>query len=219
MKFAVSLASLVAVTSAFPLITRDSATTRTELEAGSASACPKAILIYARGTIQAGNMGDQPGPILADALEAYYGATNVWVQGVGGAYTAGLLDNLASKGTSSAAIAEGARLFKLANTKCPKTPVVAGGYSQGAALIAGAIPTLSTTVINQIKGVVLFGYTRNKQNNGGIPSYPQSNLAVYCADGDLVCDGTLIVLPAHSTYEDEAADEAPKFLQSKIGPK
>jgi hypothetical protein len=56
MKFAVSLASLVAVTSAFPLITRDDNTTRTELEAGSASACPKAILIYARGTIQEGNM-------------------------------------------------------------------------------------------------------------------------------------------------------------------
>lgn len=91
------------------------------------------------------------------------------------------------------------------------------GVSQGAALIAGAVPTLSSTVIKQIKGIVLFGYTRNKQNNGGIPSYPQSNLAVYCADGDLVCDGTLIVLPAHSTYEDEAADEAPKFLESKIG--
>jgi cutinase len=76
---------------------------------------------------------------------------------------------------------------------------------------------LSTTVINQIKGVVLFGYTRNKQNKGGIPSYPQSNLQVYCAEGDLVCEGTLIVLPAHSTYEDEAADEAPIFLRGKIG--
>jgi cutinase len=76
---------------------------------------------------------------------------------------------------------------------------------------------LSTTVINQIKGVVLFGYTRNKQNKGGIPSYPQSDLQVYCAEGDLVCEGTLIVLPAHSTYEDEAADEAPIFLRGKIG--
>ncbi|KAJ4292052.1 Cutinase [Kalmusia sp. IMI 367209] len=217
MKFTISLASIVAVASALPLVTRDSTITRTELEAGSASACPKAILIYARGSTQEGNMGEQPGPILADALESYYGAANVWVQGVGGAYTAGLLDNLQPKGTTDAAIAEGARLFKLANTKCPKTPVVAGGYSQGAALIAGAIPTLSTTVINQVKGIVLFGYTRNKQNNGGIPSYPQTNLQVYCADGDLVCDGTLIVLPAHSTYEDEAADEAPKFLESKIG--
>ena len=84
-------------------------------------------------------------------------------------------------------------------------------------MIAGSIPTLSATVRNQVKGIVLFGYTRNKQNNGGVPSYPQSNLQVYCAEGDLVCEGTLIVAPAHSTYEDEAADEAPKFLQSKIG--
>lgn len=56
MKFAVSLASLIAVTSALPLVERQSATTRNELESGSASACPKAILIYARGSTQAGNM-------------------------------------------------------------------------------------------------------------------------------------------------------------------
>lgn len=56
MKFAISLAAIVAVTSAFPLVTRDDNLTRTELEAGSASACPKAILIYARGSIQEGNM-------------------------------------------------------------------------------------------------------------------------------------------------------------------
>ena len=56
MKFTVSLASVVALTSAFPLIPRQSSTTRTELETGSASACPKAILIYARGSTQAGNM-------------------------------------------------------------------------------------------------------------------------------------------------------------------
>jgi hypothetical protein len=56
MKFTLSLASLVAVASAFPVVTRDAVTTRTELEDGISSACPKAILIYARGTLQDGNM-------------------------------------------------------------------------------------------------------------------------------------------------------------------
>ena len=56
MKFTLSFASVLAVTSASPLFIRDSTTTRTELEAGSASACPKAILIWARGSIQEGNM-------------------------------------------------------------------------------------------------------------------------------------------------------------------
>lgn len=68
----------------------------------------------------------------------------------------------------------------------------------------------------QIKGVVLFGYTKNQQNNGQIPNYPAARLAVYCESGDLVCDGTLIVLPPHLAYADEAEDQAPKFLIARI---
>jgi len=59
MKVTLSLAALAAVATALPLEvleTRQSSTTRTELESGSASACPKAILIYARGSTQSGNM-------------------------------------------------------------------------------------------------------------------------------------------------------------------
>lgn len=90
-------------------------------------------------------------------------------------------------------------------------------HSQGAALIAGSVSRLSATVRAQVKGVVLFGYTQNQQNNGGIPNYPQANLKVYCAPGDLVCDGTLTITAAHLSYGDEAAGDAPRFLQSKIG--
>lgn len=75
---------------------------------------------------------------------------------------------------------------------------------------------LSSTARAQVKGIVLFGYTRNQQNNGGIPNYPQDDLEVFCATGDLVCDGTLTITPAHFSYGDEAAGEAPRFLQSKI---
>jgi cutinase len=89
--------------------------------------------------------------------------------------------------------------------------------SQGTAVIAGAIPKLSETIRAQIKGVVLFGYTKNKQNNGGIKSYPTENVKVFCAPGDLVCSGTLTVTAAHFTYFDEAAGPAPQFLESKIG--
>jgi cutinase len=61
---------------------------------------------------------------------------------------------------------------------------------------------------------VLFGYTKNKQNNGGIPSYPSDRLKVFCASGDEVCTGTLTITPAHGSV---AANEGPKFLISKIG--
>jgi hypothetical protein len=66
---------------------------------------------------------------LSDALESYYGASNIWVQGVGGPYGATLAGNLQPRGAPAASIAEMTRLLTLANTKCPKSKVVAGGYS------------------------------------------------------------------------------------------
>ncbi|KAF3039825.1 hypothetical protein E8E11_005267 [Didymella keratinophila] len=191
--------------------------TRNELEQGRAGSCPKAIFIFARASTETGNMGSSTGPAVARALERTYGADGVWVQGVGGPYLADLGSNALPAGTSSAAINEAVRLFNMANTKCPDTPIVSGGYSQGTAVIAGAIPKLDASLRERVVGTVLFGYTKNLQNRGGIDSYPASNLKVYCATGDLVCTGTLTITAAHFSYADEAAGPAPQFLQSKIG--
>lgn len=100
------------------------------------------------------------GPDVGNYLETSLGGSNVWVQGVGGRYTASLGDNALPEGTSSAAITEMTNLFKLANSKCPGAKVVAGGYSQGAALTAATISKLSAAIREQIVGVVLFGYTK-----------------------------------------------------------
>lgn len=163
------------------------------------------------------DQGSSTGPPVASALESAYGADNVWVQGVGSPYTADLASNAQPGGTSSAAIGEAVRLFNLANTKCPNTPIVSGGYSQGTAVIAGAIPKLDAALRQRVVGTVLFGYTQNQQNNGGIPNYPASNLQVFCASGDRVCTGTLRITAAHFSYADEASGPAPEFLRSKIG--
>lgn len=120
-------------------------------------------------------------------------------------------------GTSQAAINEAIRLFKQADTKCPDTPIVAGGYSQGTAVIAGAIPKLDPALRARVVGTVLFGYTKNQQNRGAISDYPADNLKVYCASGDRVCTGSLSITAAHFSYSDEASGPAPQFLQSKIG--
>lgn len=107
--------------------------------------------------------------------------------------------------------------------------------SQGTAVMASSISTLSSTIQNQIKGVVLFGYTKNLQNLGRIPNFPSSKLSVYCDVADAVCYGkpasqssktsekpltrlgTLFILPAHFLYQTDAAVAAPIFLAGRIG--
>ncbi|KAJ4288299.1 separase/separin [Collariella sp. IMI 366227] len=190
-----------------------SSDTRNELQNGGT--CPPVIFIFARGSTESGNLGTL-GPSVGDYLESSLGAANVWVQGVGGRYTASLGDNALPDGTSQAAIDEMTSLFNLANTKCPNAKVVAGGYSQGAALTAATISRLSSAIRNKIVGVVLFGYTKNQQNNGRIPNYPADRTKVFCNEGDLVCEGMLIVATPHLMYGSDAAGPAPRFLLSKI---
>lgn len=76
-----------------------------------------------------------------------------------------------------------------------------------------AVQKLSPDVKAKVKGVVLFGFTRNLQDGGKIPGYPPGQTKVYCAVGDLVCDGSLFITPAHLTYGANAGDAA-GFLAS-----
>ncbi|KAG7046442.1 cutinase [Colletotrichum abscissum] len=221
LSLAVTLAAAAPVevvdTGVADLQVRQTGATSNELESGSSSACPKVIFIFARASTEPGNMGISAGPIVGDALKSRYGSSQVWVQGVGGPYSADLASNFLPEGTSTVAINEAKRLFTLANTKCPNSAVVAGGYSQGTAVMASSISTLSSTIQNQIKGVVLFGYTKNLQNLGRIPNFPSSKLSVYCDVADAVCYGTLFILPAHFLYQTDAAVAAPIFLAGRIG--
>jgi cutinase len=139
------------------------------------------------------------------------------VQGIGGPYTAGLAENFLPAGTSTAAINEAKRLINLAATKCPNAAIVAGGYSQGTAVVGNAVGGVSAAVQAKVKGVVLFGYTKNLQNLGRIPNFSTDKTKIYCAIGDAVCTGTLTILPAHLSYGPDALISAPRWLISKIG--
>ncbi|KAF4982481.1 hypothetical protein FZEAL_1906 [Fusarium zealandicum] len=224
MKFQAILSLLAATASAFPTPPPNTdisvrqfggGTTRNDLSNGNSASCPGVIFIYARGSTETGNLGTL-GPSVASKLEAAYGKNGVWIQGVGGQYRATLGDNALPRGTSNAAIQEMIGLFQQANTKCPAATIVAGGYSQGAALAAASITDVDPAIRSKIAGTVLFGYTKNQQNRGKIPGYPDERLKVFCNTGDLVCSGSLIVAAPHLAYQSAAAGPAPEFLIQRV---
>lgn len=89
---------------------------------------------------------------------------------MGGAYDALLSTNALPRGTTPAAIREAIGLFELADSKCPDSIIVAGGYSQGAAVMNAAVEDLDSDIQQKVAGVVLYGNTRNAQSGGRSPT-------------------------------------------------
>ncbi|KAL9564575.1 hypothetical protein ACKAV7_011027 [Fusarium commune] len=160
------------------------------------------------------SLGITVGPILVEAMQL--AIPDIWIQGVGGPYTADLAPNFLPEGTTDASIDEAKRLFQMAYDKCPDTPVVTAGYSQGTVVVGYALSELEGAVQNQVVGAALFGYTKNEQLGGRIPNYPTDRTKIFCLPTDLVCDGTLFILPAHFLYGADAAVPGPEFLVGQI---
>ncbi|SPJ86799.1 related to Cutinase [Fusarium torulosum] len=223
MKFLPIVALLAALSKALPLdaaandrsLATQALFSSDELLDGDAGSCPSVIFVYARGSLEFGNLGFLGG-LVGDGIKAVLGEDQVWTQGVGGDYSAAIGDNGLPDGTDPKAIQEMIGLFELADRKCPNATLVSGGWSQGAALVAASIRDLNPTIRGKIAGVILFGYTKNKQNNGSIPNYPADRLRVFCNDGDAVCEGELSITVPHLLYLSEARREAPEFLVEQI---
>ena len=90
--------------------------------------CKPVTVIFARGTIELGNVGSLAGPPFFNALDTVLGADNVGVQGV--AYPATIEGYL--EGGDPGGATTTATLLEQAASLCPNTQIVLSGYSQGA---------------------------------------------------------------------------------------
>ncbi|QDS72374.1 hypothetical protein FKW77_008370 [Venturia effusa] len=178
--------------------------------------CKDIIFIMARASTEPGNMGGTMGPQICKGLQQAY-PDRVACQGVGAPYSAGLMDNVQPKGTTTAAIGEATKMFKLADSKCPKSVIVFGGYSQGTAVMHSAVSALPAPLKTKVLAGVLFGDTRNKQDKGQVPNYPKDQVMIFCDQGDGVCGGALRVTSAHMVYiRNGDGPKAVAFLKGKL---
>lgn len=120
------------------------------------------------------------------------------------------MGNLLPGGGDLDGIKEAVKMYNLAASKCPKTIITGGGYSQGAAITHRAFEGLSESVKARIAGITLYGDTRFSLEGGRIKDFPPDRVKTFCngyqelkrnsVDG--VCDGGLKVNAGHMSYGD-----------------
>ncbi|KAI1189181.1 carbohydrate esterase family 5 protein [Nemania serpens] len=177
------------------------------------SGCRPVIFLFARGSWQDGNVGGTPGPQVIEQLKKRLDSDGVAAQGLD--YPAELLDNLRSEGCDPVDVVTFTALIARAAAECPAAKLVLSGYSQGAALVHAAAKTLAPEVAARVVAAVTFGDTRKEQDGGIIPGIEVARTLILCHDGDLVCDGTLIVTDWHYDYDD-LAPAAVDFIARKV---
>jgi len=197
----------------------------------SAQSCPDVEVVFARGTGEPPGLGPT-GQAFVDALRPRLGGRSMDVYPVD--YPASEQWDTGIDGIRDA----GAHVQSTA-TNCPKTKMVLGGFSQGAAVMgfvtSPAVPDgvdpatvpkpLQPEVADHVAAVVLFGAPNARAMNflgeptvviG--PAYQAKTLKV-CAPEDPVCSDGLN-FAAHNTYANDNTmiDKGAAFAASRLGP-
>ena len=112
--------------------------------------CKPVTVIFARGTIELGNVGSITGPPFFNALDLVVGADKMGIQGVDyPASIGGYLQGGDPKGAQKLA-----DLTNQAVSKCPDTQIVWGGYSQGAQVVHLGAEKVSPEIAAKVAAVV-----------------------------------------------------------------
>lgn len=166
---------------------------RNELTTVAGVGCKPITVIFARGTIELGNVGELVGPPFFNDLDDLIGADNIAVQGVD--YPATIEGYLAG-GDPGGALTT-ADLLNQAASNCPDTQIVLSGYSQGAMEVHLGEAMVAAEVAAQIAAVVVFG---DPFKGRPFPNVDSSKVMTYCFSEDLICDDLPIVDTYHLSY-------------------
>lgn len=112
--------------------------------------CRPVTVIFARGTIELGNVGSIAGPPFFNALEILLGSDNVAIQGVD--YPATIEGYL--KGGNPEGATKTAELINRAASQCPDTQIVLSGYSQGAQVVHSGVEKVAPESAARVAAVV-----------------------------------------------------------------
>ncbi|BBZ67831.1 cutinase [Mycolicibacterium insubricum] len=190
--------------------------------AAIADDCPRAELVFARGTAEAPGLG-----LVGDALAA---ALTNKVSGMG-TYAVNYPASYNFLNTQNGANDAAAHIAWMADN-CPNTKIVLGGYSQGAAAMSmlagvppvgerigmfGSAPALAPDLANNVAAVAVFG---NPGRRFGEPLSSNGQFAGrtidLCSPGDPICsDGR--DRSAHSNYEQSPyPQQAASFIAARV---
>jgi cutinase len=190
----------------------------------SAQPCPDVEAVFARGTGEPPGVGGIGEPFV-DALRSQLGARSLDVYPVNYDASSDFSDRIQFAQSVLDGIKDAGGHIQATAANCPKTRIVLGGYSQGAA-VAGFVTSASipegvpaeyapflpkplpAEIANHVAAVTLFGKPSAAwlQNYGAPaivigPLYAPKTIDL-CADGDTICNGDPGGLPsfAHSSY-------------------
>jgi cutinase len=199
------------------------------IPSAQAATCPDAEVIFARGTTEAPGVGPT-GEAFIDSLRTRVGAKSVGVYPVDYPATTDFptaVDGIADARTHVLGTA----------ANCPKTKMVLGGFSQGAAVMgfvtANVIPDgvspldvpapMPPDVSNHVAAVALFGKPSTRFmhaiNDPPITIGPQyvAKTIDLCMDNDLVCDTDGRSFSAHNEYVDSGmVEQGATFVANQL---
>jgi len=190
----------------------------------SAQPCPDVEAVFARGTSEPPGVGGIGEPFV-DELRTAIGPKSLDVYPVNYEASSDFSDRIQFAQSVVDGIKDATSHIEATAANCPKTRIVLGGYSQGAA-VAGFVTSASipqgvpeeyrsflpqpmpAEIANHVAAVTLFGKPSAQwlQNYSAPvvvigPLYAPKTLDL-CADGDTICNGDPGGLPsfAHTTY-------------------